>query len=110
MSRTGPDTQTRTASGAVRTGKPQLLFFYSRSSGRCRRVESFLAQVLQRRANHATFAIELIEAADNPGLHERFGIDELPTLIVVDGRQLRGRIADPAGCKAIEQFLAPWLR
>jgi thioredoxin 1 len=95
---------------ATRTARPRLLFFFSRSSGRCRRVEGFLAQVLQRRANHATFAIDRIDAAERPDLHERFGIDELPTLIVVDSRQIRGRIVDPAGCKAIERFLAPWLR
>jgi thioredoxin-like negative regulator of GroEL len=94
---------------ATRTARPRLLFFHSLSSGRCRRVDGFLAQVLQRRANHTTFAIERIDAAERPDLHERFGIDELPTLIVVDGRQMRGRIVDPAGCKAIEQFLAPWL-
>ncbi len=41
------------ASKAV-TAKPSLVFFHSASSGRCRRVEGFLAQVLQRRANHDT--------------------------------------------------------
>jgi hypothetical protein len=97
-------------SGASGTERPRLLFFLSRSSGRCRRVDGFLAQVLQRRANHATFAIERIDAVERPDLHERFGIEEVPTLIVVDGRQIRARIVDPTGCKALEQFLAPWLR
>jgi hypothetical protein len=41
--------------------------------------------------------------------HSRFGIDEVPTLIVVEDRQVRGRIVAPGGCKAIERFLAPWL-
>ena len=99
----------RSPGAAIRTARPRLLFFHSRSSGRCRRVDGFLAQVLQRRANHTTFAIERIDAAERPDLHERFGIDELPTLIVVDGRQIRRRIVDPTGCKALEQFLAPWL-
>ena len=91
-------------------GRPRLLFFHALASGRCRRVEGFLAQVLQRRANHATFAIERIEVVEQPDVHERFGIDALPTLIVIADRQIRGRIVDPAGCRAIEQFLAPWLR
>ena len=98
------------SSGAPIAGQPRLLFFHARASGRCRRVEGFLAQVLQRRANHATFAIERIEVVEQPDVHERFGIDGLPTLIVIADRQLRGQIVDPAGCKAIEQFLAPWLR
>ena len=95
---------------ASETTRPRLLVFHSQASGRCRRVDGFLAQVLQRRANHATFAIERIDVAERSDLHERFGIDELPTLIVVDGGQMRGRIVDPAGCRAIEQLLAPWLR
>jgi thioredoxin-like negative regulator of GroEL len=102
--------QVRDSEQPVATARPRLLVFHSRASGRCRRVDGFLAQVLQRRANHATFALERIEASEQPGLHERFGIDQLPTLIVVDGRQIRGRIVDPSGCKALEQFLAPWLR
>jgi thioredoxin-like negative regulator of GroEL len=65
--------------------------------------------VLQRRANHATFELERIEAKENPDVHESFGIDALPTLVVVEDGRIRGRIADPAGCKAIEGFLAPWL-
>jgi thioredoxin-like negative regulator of GroEL len=90
-------------------GKPQLLLFSSRLSGRCRRVDGFLAQVLQRRANHETFELERIEAQEHPGLHENFGIDEVPTLVVVEDGEIGGRIVDPGGCKAIERFLAPWL-
>ena len=89
--------------------KPRLVFFHSAVSGNCRRVEGFLAQVLQRRANHATFELERVDIEEQPDLHESFGIDQVPTLVVVDSGQISGRIADPAGCKAIERFLAPWL-
>jgi thioredoxin-like negative regulator of GroEL len=85
------------------------MVFSSRLSGRCRRVDGFLAQVLQRRANHATFELERIDVEEHPELHESFGIDQVPTIVVVEGGQIRGRIADPTGCKAIERFLAPWL-
>jgi thioredoxin-like negative regulator of GroEL len=94
---------------AAFTERPRLLLFQSRVSGRCRRVDGFLAQVLQRRANHATFMLERVEVEERPELRESFGIDEIPTLIVVESGQIRGRIADPSGCKAIERFLAPWL-
>ena len=90
-------------------GRPRLLLFHSRLSGRCRRVDGFLAQVLQRRSNHATFELERVDVEEQPDLHESFGIDELPTLVVVEEGQIRGRIVDPVGCKAIELFLAPWL-
>jgi thioredoxin-like negative regulator of GroEL len=94
---------------AAVNGKPHLLLFSSRVSGRCRRVDGFLAQVLQRRANHATFELMQIEIEEQPALHERFGIETLPTLVVVEDSKVRGRIADPTGCKDIERFLAPWL-
>ena len=94
---------------ATVNGKPQLLLFSSRISGRCRRVDGFLAQVLQRRANHATFELARVDAEERPELHESFGIDEVPTLVVVEGGKIRGRVVDPSGCKAIERFLAPWL-
>jgi hypothetical protein len=90
--------------------RPRLVFFYSRASGRCRRVDGFVAQVLQRRANHQTFTLERIEASERPDLHRRFAVDALPTLLVVEDNRVRGRLGDPGGCADIERFLAPWLR
>jgi thioredoxin-like negative regulator of GroEL len=86
------------------------VLFYSRASGRCRRVDGFIAQVLQRRANHDTFNVERVEVSDRPDLHDRFGIEMLPTLVVVEGNRLQGRLTDPGGCAEIDRFLAPWLR
>ena len=40
--------------------QPRLVFFHSSLSGHCRRVEGFLAQVLQRRRNHGTFNVVLL--------------------------------------------------
>jgi hypothetical protein len=57
------------AAGALRTARPRLLLFHSRVSGRCRRVDAFLAQVLQRRSNHAIFALDPIERFLAPWLH-----------------------------------------
>jgi thioredoxin-like negative regulator of GroEL len=90
--------------------KPRLVFFYSRLCGKCRRVEGFIAQVLQRRHNHGTFVLLPVDAEERPDLAERFGVDELPTLVVVAGRQVRGRLPHPRGCRDIEELLAPWLK
>ena len=95
---------------AATATRPRLVFFYSKASGRCRRLEGFVAQVLQRRANHETFALERVEATQRPDLHRRFSIDTLPTLVVVENNRVEGRLIDPGGCAAIERFLAPWLR
>jgi thioredoxin-like negative regulator of GroEL len=90
--------------------RPQLVFFHSTSSGRSRRVEGFLAQVLQRRANHRTFRIYRVDAESESKLVERFGVEKIPTLVVVEDKRVRGRLPDPRGCRDIEEFLAPWLR
>ena len=91
------------------TVKPRLVFFHSSFSGHCRRVEGFLAQVLQRRRNHGTFKLYRVAREERPDLVERFEIEEMPTLVVVEGRKVRARLARPRGCRDIEAFLAPWL-
>ena len=52
----------------TRVAKPRLLFFTSSVSGHCRRVEGFLAQVLQRRRNHGTFRLLRIDESERPDL------------------------------------------
>ena len=90
--------------------RPGLVFFYSPRSGACRRVEGFLAQVLQRRRNHGTFQLYRVAQEERPDLVERFRVDTIPTLVVVEGSQVRARLATPRGCREIEKFLAPWLQ
>jgi thioredoxin-like negative regulator of GroEL len=90
--------------------RPRLLFFHSTRSGRCRRVEGFLAQVLQRRHNHDTFRLQRISVDDRPDLTERFRIDCLPTLCVVEGKRVVARIVSPSGCTELEKGLLPWLK
>jgi thioredoxin-like negative regulator of GroEL len=95
---------------APRATKPRLIFFTSSLSGQCRRVEGFLAQVLQRRRNHATFRLLVVDEDERPDLVKRFGIEALPTLVVVEGRSERARLEQPRGCREIESVLSPWLR
>jgi thioredoxin-like negative regulator of GroEL len=90
--------------------RPLLVFFTSSRDGRCRRAEGFLAQVLQRRRNHETFAVRYVPQEDRPDLLERFRIGRTPTLMVVDGKVVRGKLVEPRGCEEIQTFLAPWLR
>jgi thioredoxin-like negative regulator of GroEL len=90
--------------------KPRLVFFHSLLSGNCRRVEGFLAQVLQRRRNHETFQLYRVAHEERPDLHRRFDVEMLPTLVVVENRHVRARLERPRGCPDIERFLAPWLK
>ncbi len=107
-------TSTQAAPAATATPgsstKPRLVFFTSERSGNCRRVEGFLAQVLQRRRNHGTFRLSVVDERRHPELVARFAITRLPTLVVVEGSKEQARLEQPRGCKEIEELLAPWLR
>lgn len=94
---------------AANPTKPGLVFFHSSVSGQCRRVEGFLAQVLQRRKNHGTFRLYRVDEQERPDLVERFHVATLPTLVVVENKQVLARLERPRGCREIERFLAPWL-
>jgi thioredoxin-like negative regulator of GroEL len=98
-----------TAATSSLPDKPRLVFFHSAVSGNCRRVEGFLAQVLQRRRNHGTFKVLRVAEEERPDLIQRFRIETLPTLVVVEGKHVAGRLERPRGCRDIEGFLSPWL-
>ena len=103
-------TVARSGRGSQHAAKPGLVFFHSAVSGKCRRVEAYLAQVLQRRQNHDTFKVYRVAEESRPDLVERFGVETLPTLVVVEERTVRGRLSSPATCQEIEDFLTPWLK
>jgi DNA-binding HxlR family transcriptional regulator len=89
---------------------PTLVVFFSARSGSSRRAEGFLATVLQRRQNHETFRLVRVDADERPDLVERFQVEEIPTLVVVTGGSVRGRLSTPSGCPEISQLLSPWLK
>src|SRR5437763_14755892 len=82
--------------------QPGLVFFYSPVSGSCRRVEGFLAQVLQRRRNHGTFKLYRVDEHERPDLVERFGVETMPTLVVVEDTVRRARRERPRGRRETE--------
>ncbi len=90
--------------------KPVLLFFSSPTSGRCRRVEGYLAQVLQSRRNHTTFVLRQVDYDAHLELGRSYGIKQPPALVVVEGTTMRARLEEPQGCVVIQSMLAPWLR
>ena len=94
----------------VQATKPRLVFFTSSVSGQCRRVEGFLAQVLQRRRNHGTFRVLVVDQNERPDLVSRFAVEAFPTLVVVEECEVRARLERPRGCRQIEEFLSPWLQ
>jgi thioredoxin-like negative regulator of GroEL len=90
--------------------RPKLLFFYTDSSGRSRRAEGFLAQVLQRRRNHDTFQLYRVDCDARPDLARRLGIQSPPVLVVIENKRVQARLEQPRGCIEIQNALATWLR
>ncbi len=106
----GPDRPpTEVAGERSEEERPTLLFFFSPRSGVSRRVEGYLAQVLQRRSNHETFLIRYVDVDERSDVAARLAVTEVPTLLVVEERCVRRRLVAPGGCRAIAEFLAPWL-
>lgn len=97
-------------SGAEPAAKPILAFFYSRLSGGSRRAEGYLAQVLQRRRNHDTFTLRRVEYEAHVDLATRLGVEQLPTLLVIEGKRVLAKLERPRGCVQITELLAPWLK
>ena len=89
---------------------PRLVFFHDKRSGKSRRAEGFLAQVLQRRGNHQTFVIHRVDIGERPDVAQRFKVAVAPTLLVVENKKVQARLESPTGCKQIELLLGPWLR
>ena len=88
---------------------PILLLFGSYTSGQSRRMDGFVAHVLQRRHNHATFRYRIILREQRPDLFERFHVEDVPTLVVVDGGRVKRRLIGYHRPGAVEDLLAPWL-
>ena len=89
--------------------RPRLVFFTSTVSGPCRRIEGYLAQVLQRGRNHQTFHFTSVAREKRPDLVEKFRVVTMPTLVVIEDRKVRARLEGSFGCPEIESFLEPWL-
>lgn len=111
MANEAPSTATPVPASPVRAGsRPRLIFFHSDLSGRCRHAEGFLPQVLQRRRNHETFDLVRVSIDERPDLADRFRIETVPTLLVVQDQKVQGRIVAPTGCRDLEASVRPWLR
>jgi thioredoxin-like negative regulator of GroEL len=100
----------REAVDTAGAARPRLLFFFSSTSGRSRRVEGFLAQVLQKRKNHDTFEIVRVDVGERSDVAERLLVTGTTELIVFEEGCIRGRLVEPRGCASIEELLSPWLR
>ena len=96
--------------GEARLEIPRLVFFTASTSGECRRAEGWIAQVLQHRRNHRKVRLVTVDSDARPDLVERFRVERLPTLVVVEQKTAKARLECPRGTREIVALLAPWLQ
>jgi thiol-disulfide isomerase/thioredoxin len=102
-----PRTQPDPADAVARL---RLVFLYSPTSGHCRRTDAHLAQTLQRRKNRSRFEVVRVNVDERPDLAERFQVDAVPTLVVIEDRRVVKRIVSPDTALDLARSLKPWLR
>ena len=88
---------------------PLLLLFASKQSGQARRVEGYVAHVLQRRHNHDSFRFRIVEREDRPDLFDRLAVTEVPTLLVIDHKRVCRKLEGYVRPHEVEDALQPWL-
>jgi thioredoxin 2 len=88
-------------------GRPLLVFFFSTSSGPCRRMESLLAHLARKERERLRTASVDVDA--QPALAQRFQVQAVPTLVLVKGRRVVDRVTGRASAPRIERMVAPHL-
>jgi hypothetical protein len=104
-----PHQPQQSTAAPTRTSAPLLLLFAEYTSGQSRRMDGFVAHVLQRRHNHGSFRYRIVLKEQRPDLFERFHIEDAPTLVVVDEGKVQARLVGYHRPGAVEDLLAPWL-
>ena len=87
--------------------RPLLVFFWSERSGPARRMESLLAHLARKERQR--LRIRRVDVDASPELAERFGVEVVPTLVLVKGRRAVSRLDGRTSAPKIEAMLAPHL-
>jgi thioredoxin-like negative regulator of GroEL len=87
--------------------KPLLVFFWSERSGPARRMESLLAHLARK--ERTRLRVMRVDIQQQPELAEQFRVADVPTLVLVKGKQAVDRIEGRASAPAIESMLEPHL-
>lgn len=87
------------------TDLPLLVFFWSERSGPARRMESLLAHLARKERER--LRIRRIDVDASPELAERFGVEQVPTLVLVKDRRVVSRLDGRMSAPKIEAMLAP---
>ena len=86
---------------------PLLVFFWSERSGPARRMESLLAHLARK--ERTRLRVMRVDVEQQPELAAQFRVADVPTLVLVKGKQTVDRIEGRASAPAIELMLEPHL-
>jgi thioredoxin-like negative regulator of GroEL len=84
-----------------------LVFFWSRTCGHSRRMDSLVDHFL--RVHRDQLKLAKVELSDRPDLAQRFGITEAPTLVMLDNLLEVGRLEGRNTLPAIKDTFEPFL-
>ena len=87
--------------------RPMLVFFTSQRSGPARRMESLLAHIARKERER--LAVRRVDVDDRPDLRERFGVGDIPSLVLVKGKRVVARLDGRSTAPRIEGMLEPHL-
>jgi thioredoxin 2 len=85
--------------------QPLLVFFWSERSGPARRMESLLAHLARKERER--LKIIRVDVEHQPQLAARFRVAAAPTLVLVKGKRVVGRLEGRASQPRIESMLEP---
>ena len=83
--------------------RPLLVFFSSKSSGPCRRMESLVAHIARK--DRDRLRVVQVDVEQRRDLVEKLGIESVPTLVLVSNKKAVARLDGRASAPKIEAML-----
>jgi thioredoxin 1 len=83
---------------------PLLVFFTSQRSGPARRMESLVAHVARKERDR--LRVTHVDIDSRPDLAEKFGVADVPALVLVADRKVVARLDGRASAPRIDEMLA----
>jgi thioredoxin-like negative regulator of GroEL len=87
--------------------RPLLIFFGASHSGPARRMESLVAHLARK--ERARLRVTQVDVNEQPELAERFRVDTVPTLALIQVKRVVGRLEGRVSAPRIERMLEPHL-
>jgi len=91
----------------VTDSRPLLVFFRSEQSGPARRMDSLIAHLARKERERLRVTVVDVDA--RPELAERFRVETVPTLVLVERRRVIGRLEGRVSAPKIERLLGAHL-